>query len=143
MSFSLQTVFSEDTQHLYHILGKLHFCFTFSICSTKKALAICRCNTVGSPRWSTVPSHPHSTLYSSAYPLLQLRSRELELQCCRSRLEVAESDLQAAEQERESLQRKVELLEKAMESPGSRLALRRILERYTSLFGIHIWKGTP
>jgi len=56
---------------------------------------------------------------------------------------VAESDLQAAEQERESLQRKVELLEKAMESPGSRLALRRILERYSSLFTIHIWNGTP
>ena len=69
-------------------------------------------------------------MYSSPCPLLQLHNSEYELQCCRSRLEVAESDLQAAEQERESLQRKVELLEKAMESPGSRLALRRILERY-------------
>ena len=44
---------------------------------------------------------------------------------------MVESDLHAAEQERESLQRKVELLETALESPGSRLALRRILERYT------------
>ena len=65
-----------------------------------------------------------------ALNLLQLHGRELELQRCRSRLEVVESDLHAAEQEKESLQRKVELLETALESPGSRLALRRILERY-------------
>ena len=40
-----------------------------------------------------------------------------------------ESDLHAAEKERDGLARKVEMLERALESPGSKLALRRILER--------------
>ena len=58
-----------------------------------------------------------------------MRSRDHEMQSSRGRLSALESDLQAAEQEKENLHKKVEMLERALESPGSRVALRRILER--------------
>ena len=48
---------------------------------------------------------------------------------CRERLSEVERDLQVAEQEKDNMHKKVELLEKALESPGSKLQLRRILER--------------
>lgn len=48
---------------------------------------------------------------------------------CRERLSEVEKDLQVAEQEKDNMHKKVELLEKALESPGSKLQLRRILER--------------
>lgn len=58
-----------------------------------------------------------------------MRSQELELLNTKTRLATIESDLHAAESERDNLTKKVQLLEKALESPGSRTALRRILER--------------
>ena len=60
---------------------------------------------------------------------LQLRCREAELQSSQSRLSVVESDLHAMEQEKENLMKKVVVLERALESPGSKVALQRILER--------------
>ena len=47
----------------------------------------------------------------------------------REQLSEVERDLQVAEQEKENMHKKVELLEKALESPGSKITLRRILER--------------
>ena len=41
-----------------------------------------------------------------------------------------ESDLHAAESDKDSLTTKIQILEKAIESPNSRIALRRLLERY-------------
>ena len=62
MSFSLQTV----SVKIHNICTTYWESFTSvspsQSAAPKKALAICRCNTVGSPRWSTVLSHPHSTL---------------------------------------------------------------------------------
>lgn len=52
-----------------------------------------------------------------------------ELRVCREQLSEVERDLQVAEQEKENMHKKVELLEKALESPGSKITLRRILER--------------
>jgi hypothetical protein len=52
-----------------------------------------------------------------------------ELRVCRDRLSEVERDLHVAEQEKDNMHKKVELLEKALESPGSKVALRRILER--------------
>lgn len=61
---------------------------------------------------------------------LKVQSKGEELQSTRSQLSMIETDLQAAEKERDGLAKKVEMLERALESPGSKLALRRILERY-------------
>ena len=58
-----------------------------------------------------------------------MKCREEELQSTRSQLNMLETDLHASEKEREGLTKKVEMLEKAIESPGSKVALRRILER--------------
>ena len=55
--------------------------------------------------------------------------KDSELRLCRERLSEVERDLQVAEQEKDNMHKKVELLEKALESPGSKLQLRRILER--------------
>ena len=55
--------------------------------------------------------------------------KDSELRVCRERLSEVERDLQVAEQEKENMHKKVELLEKALESPGSKITLRRILER--------------
>ena len=63
----------------------------------------------------------------------QLQLREAELRSCRHQLSAVEGDLALAEQEKDNLQRKVEVLQRALESPGSRLALRRILERWCCL----------
>ena len=65
----------------------------------------------------------------------QVQSKGEELQSTRSQLSMLETDLHAAEKERESLAKKVEMLERALESPGSKVALRRILER-SVLFGV-------
>ena len=54
---------------------------------------------------------------------------EAEVQSNRARLSAVEGDLLAADHEKESLLRKVHLLERALESPGSKVALRRMLER--------------
>ena len=62
--------------------------------------------------------------------LLQYNDCETELGKIRERLSVMESDLHAAESERDSLTKKVHLLERAIDSPNSRVALRRLLERY-------------
>ena len=62
--------------------------------------------------------------------LSQLRSRECELKDCQEKLSTAEDDVAHSEQENGNLRKKVELLVKAVESPGSKLSLKRILERY-------------
>lgn len=54
----------------------------------------------------------------------------MELKDCRDTLAANESDLQHSEQENTNLRKKVEVLERAIESPGSKAALKRILERY-------------
>ena len=54
---------------------------------------------------------------------------EEELYTTNQKLALMEADLQAAESERDSLTRKIHLLEKAIDSPGSRRVLTRILER--------------
>jgi coenzyme F420-reducing hydrogenase beta subunit len=59
----------------------------------------------------------------------QVQSKGEELQSTRSQLSMMEADLHAAEKERDGLAKKVEMLERALESPGSKVALRRILER--------------
>ena len=59
----------------------------------------------------------------------QVQSKGEELQSTRSQLSMMETDLHAAEKERDGLAKKVEMLERALESPGSKVALRRILER--------------
>ena len=61
--------------------------------------------------------------------MYQCRLKDSELRVCRERLSEVERDLQVAEQEKENMHKKVELLEKALESPGSKITLRRILER--------------
>ena len=61
--------------------------------------------------------------------MFQCRLKDSELRLCRERLSEVERDLQVAEQEKDNMHKKVELLEKALESPGSKLQLRRILER--------------
>ena len=58
-----------------------------------------------------------------------MQSRGEELQSSRSQISMLETDLQAVEKERDGLAKKVEMLERALESPGSKMALRRILER--------------
>ena len=63
---------------------------------------------------------------------LQCRSKDSELKDCQERLSEVEKDLQEAEQEKENMHKKVEILQKALDSPGSKLALRRILERLAS-----------
>ena len=60
---------------------------------------------------------------------MQLRTKELELKTCRDTLSANESDLQHSEHENQNLRKKVEMLEIAIESPGSKAALKRILER--------------
>ena len=59
-----------------------------------------------------------------------MQSRGEELQSSRSQISMLETDLQAVEKERDGLAKKVEMLERALESPGSKMALRRILERW-------------
>ena len=61
--------------------------------------------------------------------MFQCRSKDEELRGCRERLSDVEKDLHVAEQEKDNMHKKVELLEKALESPGSKISLRRILER--------------
>ena len=61
---------------------------------------------------------------------VQMQSRGEELQSSRSQISMLETDLQAVEKERDGLAKKVEMLERALESPGSKMALRRILERW-------------
>jgi TRAF-interacting protein len=58
----------------------------------------------------------------------KVQSKGEELQSTRSQLAMTETDLHAAEKERDALSKKVEMLERALESPGSKVALRRILE---------------
>ena len=72
-------------------------------------------------------------LYMTCSLCIQVQSRGEELQSTRSQISVLETDLQAAEKERDGLAKKVEMLERALESPGSKMALRRILERWTIL----------
>ena len=59
----------------------------------------------------------------------QGRQSEQELSDIRSRVSLLESDLQAAEQEKNNLIRKIQLLQRAMDSPDSKLKLKRMLER--------------
>lgn len=61
--------------------------------------------------------------------VFQCRLKDDELRVYREQLSEVERDLQVAEQEKENMHKKVELLEKALESPGSKITLRRILER--------------
>lgn len=63
------------------------------------------------------------------FPPIQGRQGEQDLSEARSRISLLESDLQAAEQEKDNLIRKVQLLQRAMDSPDSRLKLKRMLER--------------
>ncbi|XP_064392298.1 E3 ubiquitin-protein ligase TRAIP-like isoform X2 [Halichondria panicea] len=58
----------------------------------------------------------------------QLRGKDCELKDCQERLSTAESDVRHFEQENRNLREKVEILCKAAESPGSKLALKRMLE---------------
>ena len=51
------------------------------------------------------------------------------MKVCHERLAEVERDLHVAEQEKDNMHKKVELLQIALDSPGSKLALRRILER--------------
>lgn len=69
---------------------------------------------------------------------MQLHSKEAELKTCRDSLSANESDLQHSEHENQNLQKKVEILERAIESPGSKAALKRILERFVCLFMLHV-----
>ena len=61
--------------------------------------------------------------------VFQCRTKDDELRVCREQLSEVERDLHVAEQEKDNMHKKVELLEKALESPGSKITLRRILER--------------
>lgn len=58
----------------------------------------------------------------------ELLSREKELQTCQDQVSVLEIDLNSAEEEKRVLQKKVEMLHSAIDSPGSRDTLKRILE---------------
>lgn len=58
----------------------------------------------------------------------QLKSTEKELRIYREQLSVMESDLHTAEEEKKTMQKKVEMLQAAINSPGSRHALKRMLE---------------
>lgn len=73
---------------------------------------------------------------------LQCRCRDQEVKECRDRLSEVEKDLQVAEQEKENMHKKVELLEKALESPGSRITLRRILERCANIWVVELLKDS-
>ncbi len=68
----------------------------------------------------------------------QLRGKECELDDCQKRLSTAECDVQHFEQENKNLHQKVEILCKAAESPRSKLALTRILERYFPIVNLYI-----
>ena len=68
----------------------------------------------------------HVPLYLSP---LQVNDYENELNKLRERLALVETDLHSAESERDSLTKKIHLLEKAIESPNTRVTLRRLLER--------------
>lgn len=61
-----------------------------------------------------------------------------ELRVCREQLSEVERDLHVAEQEKDNMHKKVELLEKALESPGSKITLRRILERLDIVTYTHV-----
>ena len=58
----------------------------------------------------------------------RLQSREKEVQFCQNQLSMFESDLHTAEERERTLQLKVEMLQQAVESPGSRCALKRMFE---------------
>ena len=68
-------------------------------------------------------------IHKTTFSLAQGRQSEQELSDVRSRVSLLESDLQAAELEKNNLIRKVQLLQRAMESPDSKLKLKRMLER--------------
>ena len=58
----------------------------------------------------------------------RLQHKDRELQFSKDQVTMLQSDLHSAEEETENLQKKVKLLQSAIESPGSRFALKRILE---------------
>ena len=58
----------------------------------------------------------------------QLQNKDRELQNCQTQRSLLEIDLKNVEEEKKTLQRKVGLLQAAIDSPGSRCALKRILE---------------
>lgn len=58
----------------------------------------------------------------------QLQNKEKELHSCKQQLSVFESDLLRTEEEKTALREKVKTLHAAVESPGSRYALKRMLE---------------
>ena len=58
----------------------------------------------------------------------KLLNKEKELQMCREQVCAFETDLQSAQEEKVTLHKKVEMLQAAIDSPGSRHALKRILE---------------
>lgn len=58
----------------------------------------------------------------------QLLNKVKELQMCREQVCAFEADLRSAEEEKVTLRKKVEMLQAAIDSPGSRHALKRILE---------------
>lgn len=58
---------------------------------------------------------------------------ECELDGCQKKLSTAECDVKHFEQENKNLHEKVEMLCQAAESPSSKLALKRMLERYIAI----------
>ena len=65
----------------------------------------------------------------ASFSYAQGKQNEQELSDIRSRVALLESDLQAAEHEKNNLIRKIQLLQKAMNSPDSKLKLKRMFER--------------
>ena len=58
----------------------------------------------------------------------ELASKEKSARQFQDQLSILETDLHSAEKERRLLQTKMEMLQEAIDSPGSRVALKRILE---------------
>lgn len=58
----------------------------------------------------------------------QVLAKERELLACQTQMTTLQTDLHAAEEEKNNLRKKVEMLHAAINSPGSRNALQRMLE---------------